>query len=384
MTLPDSPRPPQAGSALPAGWNPSGKKLILSLDGGGMRGAVTVAVLAELEAYLGRPLARVFDMITGTSTGAIIAVALAMGMSARDILDDIYMRRLPGAFAASRGEGWWYWARFAFNGFRHLYPIQPFEAAMLPIARGLRLRDIERPIVLLTTKDVRTGAMCYLINRGPGAAAFRDIPLAGAVAASGAAPIFFPPLGGNLIDGGIGVDANPCLAAAIEAMEYLGEPEGFTPGRVILMSFGTGYVPNEFEDGDAGRFNAVDWIAYLVKDSIDDAALQQTLSTRAIYRHSIDFRRYNPAFTLDALHALGISPLGRPNPRLLSLDSYQQPAVTLMADIGRAYGQRIDWTQPDVMPWDTVGGHPKPSLSRAQIDWSRTIYGRGLYGRSRW
>lgn len=65
-----------------------GPKRLLALDGGGMRGALTLEVLAALEAMLRREtggddsfvLGDWFDYIAGTSTGAIIAAALALGM----------------------------------------------------------------------------------------------------------------------------------------------------------------------------------------------------------------------------------------------------------------------------------------------------------------
>src|SRR6202030_3459689 len=68
-----------------------GPKRILSLDGGGVRGAVTIAFLERLEEVIdeieGKPtlLCDWFDIIGGTSTGAIIAGALALGYRAADI-----------------------------------------------------------------------------------------------------------------------------------------------------------------------------------------------------------------------------------------------------------------------------------------------------------
>ena len=149
----------------------------------------------------------------------------------------------------------------------------------------------------MTTKDVRVGDTYYIVSKGPGLAAVADWPLAGAVAASGAAPIYFPPVAGNLIDGGVGVNANPCLAVAIEAMEYIGADEGFVADNVMLVSLGTGYVPFLHGEGDAARFWLKDWVEYLILKGMDDAALQQAYSTRAIYGSRMDFRRYNPQLT---------------------------------------------------------------------------------------
>ena len=54
---------------------------ILSLSGGGFLGLYTIAVLRELEAVAGRPLARCFDLLAGTSVGGIIALALSKEVS---------------------------------------------------------------------------------------------------------------------------------------------------------------------------------------------------------------------------------------------------------------------------------------------------------------
>jgi predicted acylesterase/phospholipase RssA len=58
---------------------------VLALDGGGAKGFYTIGVLKELEALAGRPLCECFDLIFGTSTGAIIAALLALGHSVKDI-----------------------------------------------------------------------------------------------------------------------------------------------------------------------------------------------------------------------------------------------------------------------------------------------------------
>lgn len=58
---------------------------ILSLIGGGIRGAFITSFLKNLEDKLGRPIADSFDLIAGTSTGGIIAAGLAAGMSAADL-----------------------------------------------------------------------------------------------------------------------------------------------------------------------------------------------------------------------------------------------------------------------------------------------------------
>jgi len=79
---------------------------ILSIDGGGIRGVFPAAVLAELEGrfLLGGSIANHFDMIAGTSTGGIIALALAHGMTARQALN-IYLERGERIFPSAAGLG---------------------------------------------------------------------------------------------------------------------------------------------------------------------------------------------------------------------------------------------------------------------------------------
>jgi predicted patatin/cPLA2 family phospholipase len=68
---------------------------ILSLDGGGAKGFYTLGVLAQVEAMLkGKPLCEQFDLIFGTSTGAIIAALLSLGYKVEDI-HALYRQHVP-------------------------------------------------------------------------------------------------------------------------------------------------------------------------------------------------------------------------------------------------------------------------------------------------
>jgi patatin-like phospholipase/acyl hydrolase len=350
-------------------FNPDGrKKVLLSIDGGGMRGIIVVAMLAELEAHHGKPIYELVDMVGGTSTGAIIAAAIGLHFSAQEILEQIYRDRLPRAFGR---RGLAQWLRLALNGFRHFYELDRFVETLAPLAAGKRIKDLQDPIVLITTKDLRTSNTYFIVSAGPGAPAFAEWPVTGAVAASGAAPVYFPPVLGDLIDGGVGVFGNPCLATATEAMEYLGADYGFVDGAVIHLSLGTGYTPNTTAEGAAGRWHVLDWVQYALGESLEDSALQQALVTRAIYGQRTDFRRYNVLLTRESLQRLGVDP-GPINPIDLALDSFEPAEVALMEAVGRAYAQAIDWRISHVMPWDTPGGREKPAI--LPVNWGGSSF----------
>jgi uncharacterized protein len=71
---------------------------VLALDGGGAKGFYTLGVLKEIEAMVGCPLHQKFDLIFGTSTGAIIAALIALGHSVDSILD-LYRDHVPAVMS---------------------------------------------------------------------------------------------------------------------------------------------------------------------------------------------------------------------------------------------------------------------------------------------
>ena len=79
-------------------------KLLLSMDGGGLRGIIPAMVLAKLEAQTGRPAGETFAFRAGTSTGAIIAAGLAAGVPATEIV-----RLYAEGSGRVIDERWWSW-----------------------------------------------------------------------------------------------------------------------------------------------------------------------------------------------------------------------------------------------------------------------------------
>src|SRR3954467_6744965 len=73
------------------------RRRIVAIDGGGVRGIIPAVALARLEAVTGRPAREHFDFLSGTSTGAVIAGALAAGIPAERLVS-LYRRRGPELF----------------------------------------------------------------------------------------------------------------------------------------------------------------------------------------------------------------------------------------------------------------------------------------------
>ena len=98
---------------------------ILSLDGGGIRGVLSAKLLETVETALkeqkGQALHEYFDLISGTSTGSILAAGIACGMNAKRLID-IYKDEGENIFLKSirQQRKWWWLSRFL--GSTVLYP----------------------------------------------------------------------------------------------------------------------------------------------------------------------------------------------------------------------------------------------------------------------
>jgi len=192
---------------------------ILSLDGGGLRGMFSAAVLARLEEDLDMCITDHFDLIAGTSTGGIIALGLGLGMTPRQVLE-FYTDHGPRVFRdGSR-----------LRGVRHLlrakYAAAPLRAALTEVF-GQRTFGESTKRLVITSYNV--GADDVYLFRTPHlpqlARDWREHAVDVAMATS-AAPTYLPGLahgGTRLVDGGIWAN-NPAMVALIEAAGPLGLP----------------------------------------------------------------------------------------------------------------------------------------------------------------
>src|SRR4051812_47982303 len=177
-------------------------KRILSLDGGGIHGVFTLQVLRKIEAELAprhpkRPfvLADYFDLIAGTSTGAIIASMLAWGATVDDI-ERFYLEQAPRIFYPSSYFRRWLYNRFSSEGITNFLQ-RYFSDDGTPAQLGTKRL---RTLLLIVLRNATTGSPWpitnnpkSLYNDQPPGQTNLEIPLWKLVRASTAAPTFFPP-----------------------------------------------------------------------------------------------------------------------------------------------------------------------------------------------
>lgn len=225
---------------------------ILSIDGGGIRGIIPAKILAELEQHAeqngsGKKLNEEFDLICGTSTGAIIAVGLALGVSAKDLLK-FYKKHASDIFPS------WPWN------------LDKLKGIYRPIYSNKKLLKSLHDVYALTTEgqtalinDAKTNLCIPSFNGGTGEINVfktrhhpdysRDykMPAHHVALSSASAPVYFKPhsfqfsneYGNgknlNMIDGGLFAN-NPSLIGVFEATDKL----GCKFKDIMMLSLGTG------------------------------------------------------------------------------------------------------------------------------------------------
>jgi len=275
----------------------TGPKRILALDGGGLRGILTLGILKQIEDELrqrhggaaGFRLCHYFDLIAGTSTGAIIAAALAIGMSVEDITKK-YFALGSRVFKRSLLRQGWYRAKYD-------------DELLIKELKAVFGAD-----TTLGSKDVLTGLLIvikrldtvspwpvsnnpkgkYFASREGGTIGNGDYPLWQTVRASTAAPDYFDPeritiaqlpdhvpVYGDFVDGGVSPFNNPALQAVMYSTIKGYRIEWETgPEKLFVVSVGTGTLDKEVRKSAAAGIHAVRSLLSLMDDC---AALQETL-----------------------------------------------------------------------------------------------------------
>ncbi len=263
---------------------------LLAIDGGGLLGLIPAEALILVEQQLNqitgqdKPLCDRFDLIGGTSTGAILAAGLALGMKAVD-LAQFYLDYGKEIFTKEMFPPIRLW---------HEYSSGPLEKRLQEkFGPSTTLGDSKlKTQVLIVTKNVTQGNDWFFSNN-PKSKFFennKSLPLWQVVRASTAAPTYFPPQTiavpddkGNpqsfeFVDGGVSSYNNPALQVFLEAtVPDYGNGWPASVDGMLLISLGTGFNSVAIDPGKASGYNILDWAKYMVKELMNEANLQQNV-----------------------------------------------------------------------------------------------------------
>ncbi|WP_199249210.1 CBASS cGAMP-activated phospholipase [[Phormidium] sp. ETS-05] len=231
---------------------------ILSLDGGGVRGVLAARMLVHLEQQINQPLHEYFDLIAGTSTGAMLAAAIALGLPAHEIVQ-LYRNKAEIVFPYESG---WNFQRLPL--ILRFGPWAPkfSEVGLVSVIKELlgdkKIGEIEKPKLLITSYDT--------IEREPiifksWKAKFAAVSLWEACVCSTSAPTFFPAhkleVEGKIysaIDGGLAAN-NPTACAVAAALRL-----GRQISELQVLSLGTGDPTREIPWESASKWGSIQWI----------------------------------------------------------------------------------------------------------------------------
>jgi uncharacterized protein len=235
---------------------------ILSIDGGGIKGAMPAAFLAAIEEATGKRIVDHFDLIAGTSTGGILALGLGLGLSAADLLS-FYEEKGPGIFAQERVAG----EPLLFRVWRQLgHKVRGARQLVLPKYRpAALLAALEAVFGDRTLGESQTRLVIPAFDRQRCSVHIFKTPhherlltdwkqrAVDVALATAAAPTYLPSHrlanGISLLDGGIWAN-NPAGVAVVEAIGIL----GWDPRSLHVLSLGCTEAPSApaEESGMAG------------------------------------------------------------------------------------------------------------------------------------
>lgn len=277
-------------------FNSPGPKRILSLDGGGIRGALTLGYLKKIETILrekeGNPqlvLSDYFDLIGGTSTGSIIASALAIGMEVDQIVK-MYMN-LGGKIFGEKRDWWKPWETWKF--LKANYDHKALEDNLKAVFKDITLgSDALKTGLCIVTKRAETNSIWPLINHPKGmfydstVGKNKNILLWQAVRASSAAPTYFVPqmidVGDGqraaFVDGGVSMANNPALTllmvATLKGFPFQWE---MSEENLTIVSVGTGYSVFKKQLGEIEEAQMLTWAKNVPDMLMQDASWQNQI-----------------------------------------------------------------------------------------------------------
>ncbi len=221
---------------------------ILSLDGGGVRGYLSIKILENVDKHLNDkegneiPLGERFDLIVGTSTGAIIAGLLAIGKSAKDIRK-LYENDIPVIFGKEMKRNKlssFIWSKYKPDALRDKAK-NYFE--------DLTFKDVKTDLIVTAVDITNMKPRFHKSNFSEENDGRSDEKLSDAIVASASAPVYFPVArelkhSDYLIDGGL-VANNPSMVGLTDALTFSrksirGTEVPQSLKDILLLSIGTG------------------------------------------------------------------------------------------------------------------------------------------------
>lgn len=241
---------------LPLAWTSGRPFRILSIDGGGIRGIFPASVLAHFENKQlgGRSVGSYFDLITGTSTGGIIALGLGAGLTATE-LAHLYIARGDEIFPPPKWAAR-HWRRVS-RYIKHRYDRKALQAMLTEKFGSRRVRDSLVRLCIPALEGRYGEVNIYKTPHHPDYHLDGVKQMVTVALATSAAPTYFQPLedsGHILVDGGVWAN-NPIMIGLVDALTCF----KLTRTNIQILSLGCGDGPYEFSKSQAAGGGLLAW-----------------------------------------------------------------------------------------------------------------------------
>ena len=302
---------------------------VLSIDGGGIKGLYSALLLAHIEEQYDCRIADHFHLLSGTSTGGLIALALSLEIPARDIAQfyidkkDLIFPQRNGLQAKVR--------HYVRNG---KYTQDGLRQALREVFGSRKLRD-SKTFLCVPSFDLTKGQP-WIFKYDHEKLAGRDnkTPYVDVALATSAAPTFFPIVeidahdGHRFIDGGVYAN-NPSAIAVTEALDYFVGP-GKPYGRLALLSVPSIEEKHGRPPGGKNALSAWDWKATLTQPFMAGQAFVTDFMLKRFAAHDalpMTYHRMHQPTGMSPDHAAHIG-----------LDKADDTSVRLLAAFGKDAG----------------------------------------------
>ena len=253
-------------------------KYILCLNGGGIRGTVSITFLKLLEKELGELLHTKFDMFAGTSTGGILALGLGGMLYSTSKVSKIYSKKNADKIMNKS-----YWDTILPIQDQPIYDGKGKTKLLKIYMKKKLLFDETNKFLVIPTFDIIKNSIKIFKNTNQKYEL--DLPLYEIGDATSAAPVYFPTVHTSkdnwLIDGGV-VMNDPTMCAITEAIKIW--PDEFRERKIKVITIGTGNVCNNISPEMAIQSRNWGAIQWLCKGNLLDTVMNQSNVTKQAER----------------------------------------------------------------------------------------------------
>lgn len=267
------------------------KYRILTIDGGGVRGLLVTVLLQQLDARTPGWRDHI-DLVAGTSTGGIIALGLAKGLSPTE-LRDLYYGKTPLIFH----DTFWDDIRDLGRVIGAEYDTHALRAELERVFGDIRLDDLETRVLIPVfdldnehPDPIQRSWKPKLFHNFPGADCDGERRAADVALYTSVAPTFFPSVDGY-VDGGVAI-INPSMAALAQTQDERCEiPDRPSVDEVVLLSIGTGKVLSWIAGTrrDWGYFQWARPLIRLMSDAVSGIPHYQSRQILGERYHRLDY-----------------------------------------------------------------------------------------------